>query len=223
MSEDLEFILYKVDCAVSGKSYIGQTCSSLEHRWSQHRSNARKSNARGCAVLQAAIRKYGEAALTVTALATCHTQDQANAIEVHLIAQHGTQVPGGYNIEAGGGAAPRSAATRAKISAAHTGSKKPWLCGPRDPAVAAKIHAVRTANGSWGRKPGFKHTAKTRAKMKATQNARIVRATPEQMATLRASAANARSKNTGIVSDVTRAQISASMKKLFAERRVGAI
>jgi hypothetical protein len=51
--------IYMITNIVNNKKYIGQTISSIEHRWDQHTSNARRYTNK-CRYLENAIRKYGE-------------------------------------------------------------------------------------------------------------------------------------------------------------------
>lgn len=91
--------LYKLDFA-NGKSYIGITTKSVEHRLNAHINNV-KSRRR--AKLYAAWRKYGEPRLSVVAILE---DDQLAETEMRAIAVYGTMSPNGYNMTSGGDTSP---------------------------------------------------------------------------------------------------------------------
>ena len=95
-----QWIIYKHTSLRSGKSYIGLTCNSLERRWIQHTSDARKgSNLH----FHRAIRLYGEDNWTHEVIADkIDTIDEANALEQYYIKKFDT-FENGYNLTDGGG------------------------------------------------------------------------------------------------------------------------
>lgn len=105
------FVIYCHTNSVNGKKYVGQTCSTMERRWTHHVSNA-LSRPRGGA-FHAAIRKYGLDVFKHEILDVVVTQEGANIAEMRWIEHLGTLCPHGYNLDGGGGRHPD---TRAKIS-----------------------------------------------------------------------------------------------------------
>jgi len=95
----MAILVYKLRCAVSGKSYVGITARSLDTRWLEHCARARQGvrNSR----LAAAMRKYGEDAFTREIVATADTEDQARSLECAFIRQFDT-FANGYNANEGG-------------------------------------------------------------------------------------------------------------------------
>jgi group I intron endonuclease len=91
---DRSFLIYK-HTAPNGKAYIGQT-NNL------HRRNAIHRSTNGCRAFASAIKKYGWEAFSHEVLADGLTLDEANALEVELIARHNTMSPNGYNLKTGG-------------------------------------------------------------------------------------------------------------------------
>jgi len=91
---DRNFLIYK-HTAPNGKAYIGQT-NNL------HRRNVVHRNTGGCRAFASAIKKYGWEAFSHEVLAEGLTLDEANALEVELIARHNTMSPNGYNLKSGG-------------------------------------------------------------------------------------------------------------------------
>ena len=96
------FTIYCVTNKVNGKRYIGQTCRTVEARWTTHVASAKRGD--GCRILGAAIRKYGEAQFAHEALEIVATRADANAAEARWIADQQTRLPHGYNLAAGGNA-----------------------------------------------------------------------------------------------------------------------
>jgi group I intron endonuclease len=107
---------------VNGKKYIGITGSSLEER---------ANNGRGylkCPLFAKAIKKYGWDNFDHIVLYDNLTADEANKLEVEMIAYYGTTNPlVGYNLSVGGGGSngiTPSEETKTKISKANKGRVK---------------------------------------------------------------------------------------------------
>ena len=132
--------MYRVNCEVSKKSYIGVTNRSLSTRWSAHVSTAKSGRN---TALAGAIRKYGEPAFSIEAIAYACDAREAAAIERGLIAQYGTLAPNGYNLTIGGeiGKLP-ALGVREKMSIS---AKKRGVHYLRTPEVRAKQSAARKA------------------------------------------------------------------------------
>lgn len=143
----LEFVLYRVTCNVTGKSYIGQTCQKLRMRWNHHKHMARTKKSSGCSALHAAMRKYGIEAFKIEVIATYATQDAINEAEASRIASENTLAPNGYNLKAGGRNSKHS------------------------PETIAKMKAKARLRG--GRPAGFKHSAETRQLMSQAARAAV--------------------------------------------------
>jgi group I intron endonuclease len=148
-------VIYMATCAVTGKSYIGQTSQRLTDRWSAHVREANLGLSQ-CRVFHAAIRRHGAAAFIVKMICRALDRDQASALERALIAAHGTIAPGGYNLAIGGydegGMLGRrhSAETKAKMRAAALGK-------PKSPQAVANMRRALS-----GRKLAPAHAAKIR-------------------------------------------------------------
>ena len=109
--------LYRLDFA-SGKSYIGITEKTAEHRFKGHRTSLRLG---AKALVYKAWRKYGEPKLTVLAI----VEDcELSATEIRAIAIFKTLAPNGYNLSMGGHLAPsKHPEVAAKISRSQMGNK----------------------------------------------------------------------------------------------------
>lgn len=165
---------YVVYCltAPSGRRYVGYTSRSPSARWEQHVRDAHNGSA---APLHRAIRKHGAAAFAHIVLARPAALSAAKALEIQWISWLNTASAAGYNATTGGDGAPgvvKSAATRAKISAAQTGR------------VKTAEHRQRIAASLRGRKLSPEHAAKllhaarnqssaTRAKIAAASKERV--------------------------------------------------
>lgn len=181
-SRDLQFVLNHyiqgVVCVYlligPGGEYVGQT-NDLPNRLRQH------AKADGdCSYLYRAIRKHGWEAFRVEVLHTNLTRDEANALEALEIEQRGTLAPHGYNLMSGGGAFNHRPSTKEKIRQAHLGKPKPK---PSKETLAKRSEGLKAA---WARRhkegpvaysmTGRKHSAETKAKMRASRlrlNARL--------------------------------------------------
>lgn len=91
----MDFIAYTISRDGVVK-YVGITTKGLDKRWKQHCEIKRRG------VLAKAIKKYGPAAFVVEHVASSWSAAGLNALEVILIAQHGT-FGRGYNMTTGGG------------------------------------------------------------------------------------------------------------------------
>lgn len=96
-------LIYKVTNNKTGKSYIGQTCRTLEIRKSEHlqsASNIRKT--KYPTPLHTAIRENGKTEFTWEILEMCASLTHLNEREKFYIKLLNTKVPNGYNQTTGG-------------------------------------------------------------------------------------------------------------------------
>jgi group I intron endonuclease len=113
-------IVYKITNKLNGKVYIGQTIYSLERRWQQHISKARRDSHY---LFHNAIRKYGIDSFDLEELESCDTCDSLNDCEIHWIKELNTLSPFGYNLVTGGKSGTPSEDTRKKMSIAKLGGQ----------------------------------------------------------------------------------------------------
>lgn len=131
-----EFSVYMHTNKVNGKMYIGQTCQvPTSARWgtdgSKYKSNEHFTNA---------INKYGWDNFEHDIIATGLTLQEANSLESELIESLHTMNPKfGYNKKMGGNNGFMSEETKARMSAAQLGKKKPDDFG-------AKISLAKTGH-----------------------------------------------------------------------------
>lgn len=120
------WIIYKAT-GKCGRGYIGLTRQGIEIRWKQHMKFARRGSPQA---IHRAIKKYGADWFTVEAICECYSEKEAVVCEKAMIASHNTFAPNGFgfNLTTGGdyavAHAPRTAETRAKLSAALKGKKQ---------------------------------------------------------------------------------------------------
>ena len=154
-------VIYKITNQINGKSYVGQTTTSLSQRMASHRY--------ADSVIGNAIRKYGWENFSVEVLEECDTKEELNEREIFWIAALNCKTPNGYN-RSDGGDGPTgyvcSDETRAKLSAAGKGKKK-------SPEHRAKIGAGNR---------GKKQTPEAKAKISAARRGKST--TPETKAKL---------------------------------------
>ena len=117
------------------KAYIGQATVSARKRMMCHRRNPD-----GCEAIYSALRKHGSKAFRFIILAIC-PEEEADALEIALIAKHGTQGKDrGYNILEGGKNAKQPPEVTARIQA----KRKVTMATP-----ASKTKRAKAAHDSW--------------------------------------------------------------------------
>ena len=99
--------IYKVTNNINNKVDIGQTSTSIEKRWTQHKSAARTAK-NNKIIFYNAINKYGEDNFTIDVIyeASCTTKDELidelNDLEIYYISIYNLLIPNGYNLTSGG-------------------------------------------------------------------------------------------------------------------------
>jgi hypothetical protein len=140
------FIIYCHINSANGRCYVGQTrCRTsattperaIKDRWVLGYD--------GCPYFYRAILKYGRDAFTTKVLETPKTQAAANLAEAKWIKRLGTLSPDGYNIDTGGGLAPRHPDTRQKMSESQKAryAKLPPEQRKASPETRERISAAR--------------------------------------------------------------------------------
>lgn len=111
-----DYCVYQIDCAATGKAYIGLTKTGARKRFATHCYLALAGQA---GALYAAMRKHGVEAFSIAVIEDGLPLELACDREIALIAERGTRTPSGYNIAVGGLGAqgfPASDETRARMS-----------------------------------------------------------------------------------------------------------
>lgn len=85
-------LVYLVTNTKNGKKYVGQTTSSLAHRWSQHCCPGST-----CYYLSRAIKAHGRDAFTIEVIGSAETKAELDALELALTDEHKSWIPYGYN------------------------------------------------------------------------------------------------------------------------------
>lgn len=153
--KETNWCVYRHTNEVNGKLYIGVTCQKPTRRW---------ANGQGyvlCTRFYNAIKKYGWESFRHDILFTDLTQEEAERLEVELIAKYDTTNPDkGYNLVAGGGGLVgyhHSSEVKARLSKA---SAERW----KDEEYHARMAAVnkgRKASEETRRKLSDSHKGKT--------------------------------------------------------------
>lgn len=158
---DHVYIVYKLTCTVTGKSYIGQTKNKAIRAWQHSRSYSR------CTALRNAVRKHGWDSFTFATLEEGLTLDAANVREEQLILEHGTLAPRGYNLVPGGRNHSHTEATRRKLSER---PKKLITEETRQKLITARRarppHSEETKQKIAAARIGSRHSEETLAKMR---------------------------------------------------------
>ena len=156
----MKFCVY-VHTSPKGKRYVGQTCSVPQVRWGKNGSQYNTNKH-----FFAAITKYGWDNFTHSIVAEGLTQEEADALEKHLIQQYNsTDANYGYNHEGGGRTGPiASKRTRDKISKSLKGRKM-------KPHVKKLVSNTMKGNHHF---LGKRHTEETKAKIGTAQKGKKV-------------------------------------------------
>ena len=101
-----EGYIYCITNQVNGKKYIGQTATTIEHRWGQHKADSKTSDY----VLYKAMRKYGIENFNIELIEKIEVdsfdefKDTLNILEIKYIEEYNTMVHNnkGYNMTIGG-------------------------------------------------------------------------------------------------------------------------
>ena len=144
--------IYKIVCKTNGKVYIGQTIRPIELRWKNHVYESKKRTNKAKMKISRAIKKYGEENFNISILCKANTREELNYRE-RMCIRIFDSIKNGYNISEGGAGPIASEETRAKMSAASKGKKKPEGFGQ-------KIRDILT---------GTKHTKERIIKMSLSQ------------------------------------------------------
>jgi len=104
--------IYMITNLMTEKVYIGQTRThyrdgnkytpaGYNHRFDNHKQEARSCKGNQCQYLNNAIRKYGEDMFTVELVVRCELSD-LDRLEIYYIDQFDSLCPNGYNLTPGG-------------------------------------------------------------------------------------------------------------------------
>jgi group I intron endonuclease len=104
--------IYIITCQVNNKMYVGQTSRTVQERWAEHLTGARKwARDRGqpgaatsapCAALYNAMADHGVEQFGAEELCRAAIEE-LNELEKYYVVRHNTLAPNGYNITPGGG------------------------------------------------------------------------------------------------------------------------
>lgn len=89
------YSIYRIYCAITGKSYVGKTCN-LKIRWRTHRRELRKGKHHSY-TLQRDFNQYGEKEFVFEVLETEISADQVGDREAFWVETHKGYIDG-YNI-----------------------------------------------------------------------------------------------------------------------------
>ena len=143
--------------APNGKVYVGITGQRPSKRWQRGEGYAGS-------VFYNAIKKYGWDNISHKIIATGLTRNEAEDMEIGLIASlNSNDRRYGYNIESGGKTSPMSEETKRKISNSHLGEKNPMF-GKKmtEEAKAKKSEMMRGTHRSEKTKRKISQKAKGR-------------------------------------------------------------
>ncbi len=186
----IAMIIYMIVNKCNGKAYIGMTRQALAARYRNHRLRGEGGH-RG--PLYAAMKKYGITNFQVSIIAEAETYEELSILEREQINKHGTMCPKGYNLAPGGhgnkGYKKRPEDVE-KTAAWHRGKKRSEETRKRMSLAVRKKYPKRSAEA-----------------IEKTRIANLGRKrTPEQRDAI------SRAQTGKILSEKTKAKISASMK-----------
>lgn len=89
-------IIYLITNKITNKEYVGQTTSTLKHRFNRHCAES------ACPYLHRAIKKYGRENFNFKTVDSANSKAELNEKEIFYINLFGTLAPNGYNLTKGG-------------------------------------------------------------------------------------------------------------------------
>jgi group I intron endonuclease len=158
-------IIYIIRNLINNKSYIGQTKTSLNKRWSGHLSSYKQycnNSKHGSSwALYGAMRKYSLYNLVINKLLVCN-DDELDEYEIKYIKIFNSVVPNGYNIRTGGSNGKHCEESREKMRQAKLGSKNYNYGKSRSDEFKAimKIKKSKENHHFWGKELSIEHKEK---------------------------------------------------------------
>lgn len=152
----------------TGKVYIGITRQRLQKRWQNGRGYLNSHNKR----FYNAILRYGWENFRHEILNTGLSKEEAENLEIQLIAEHRATDPAhGYNQDKGGNHNGRcTEATRRKLSEAKRGSRNPMYgshtCHHEPPRLSGAAHPMYGRRGANNPRTGMRHNQEAIEKMR---------------------------------------------------------
>ena len=148
--------IYRIECVVTGKSYVGACLCSTRERWNAHCGSARRGSKDP---LHAAIRKHGKVSFKRFIIERDLPEDVKvlAKLEAQYIDDRDTLFPNGYNRRKGGGTFRHTYETKRKMSEA----RKRWMAKPENRkrlsrslrkyknSAEGRATMVRAATESW--------------------------------------------------------------------------
>ena len=93
-------VVYKATCRKTGREYVGITAKTMEERRAEHFARARHRGRK--TLFHREIRVSGPENFAFEHVFTAFGVENACAVEQLLIAEYGTEAPGGFNLSSGG-------------------------------------------------------------------------------------------------------------------------
>lgn len=115
--------IYRITNLINGKSYIGLTTRTAEHRFRKHKSMLYTN---GCSTLYNAMKKYGADSFIIETIFSSDDIKKVIEAEQFFITLYGTLSPKGYNLTTGGENCIVSEETKAKIRNSLKGRSVTW-------------------------------------------------------------------------------------------------
>ena len=106
--------IYILENTINGKSYVGQTVNTFDHRFKEHRWG-------DISIISSAIKKYGWD--NFKRYQYYIPENLLNYFEIEMIKKINSLVPNGYNLEKGGRGGRPSKESKIKMSLSHRGVK----------------------------------------------------------------------------------------------------
>lgn len=162
--------IYKIVNKLNGKTYVGQTISTISHRFSQHKKASTKYNT----YLYNAIKKYGIDNFKIEQIDTASSLEELNNKEIYWIKTLNTKYPNGYNIANGGNGVKgfkHSAETKELLRLKSKGNKN--ALGKHNISRESKEKMILAHKNKPSSFKNKKHTIEARRKISLSQNKKV--------------------------------------------------
>ena len=163
--------IYKIVNQVNGTAYVGQTITSINTRFIQHKHSSTKYNT----YLYNAMRKYGIENFTIEQIDTANNIDELNNKEIYWIKKLNTKTPNGYNILDGGNGAKglhHSKETKLILKQKSTGNTN--ALGKHNISVEGKRNMLLAHKGKPSSFKNKNHTLQARKKLSISHSKQVM-------------------------------------------------
>lgn len=163
--------IYKIVNQINGTSYVGQTITSINERFSQHKSSCKRYKT----YLYNAMNKYGIENFTIEKIDSANSQKELDDKEIYWIKKLNTKIPNGYNILDGGNGARglhHTQETKEILRLKSTGNSN--ALGKHNISIEGKRNMLLAHKGKPSSFKNKEHTLEARKKLSINHSKKVL-------------------------------------------------